>query len=96
MSILAFIEVRGRASAQAMRVGNCSTGHICLDLMLQAASARTGNPDLSVLATSVQLDAFTKVKENIDTMVAQKSLVIHHSRYTEKPQKNELAEKVVA
>ena len=40
MRILAFIEARGRASAQAMRVGNCSAGHIWLDLMLQAASAR--------------------------------------------------------
>jgi len=38
--------------------------------VLQAASARTGNPDLSVLATSVQLDAFTKVKQLIDEMIS--------------------------
>merc|ERR1719310_1958490 len=36
--------------------------------VLLAASAKTGNPDLSVLATSVQLDAFTKVKQLIDEM----------------------------
>jgi hypothetical protein len=38
--------------------------------VLQAASAKTHNPDLSVLATSVQLDAFTKVKKLIDEMIA--------------------------
>merc|ERR1719265_1820886 len=38
----------------------------------QAAAVlrRTGSPDLAMLATSVELDAFTKVKAMIDKMVA--------------------------
>lgn len=39
--------------------------------VLQAASAKMHNPDLSVLATSVQLDAFTKVKQLIDEMISR-------------------------
>lgn len=43
------------------------------DLRLRAAAAlrRTGNADLAALAQAVQLDAFTKVKAAIDTMVAE-------------------------
>jgi septal ring factor EnvC (AmiA/AmiB activator) len=37
---------------------------------LRKAAIKTGNPDLSVLATSVELDAFTKVKKAIDDMIA--------------------------
>jgi hypothetical protein len=37
---------------------------------LREAAARTKNPELSVLATSVELDAFTKVKKAIDDMIA--------------------------
>jgi hypothetical protein len=39
--------------------------------VLSAVAAKTGNPKMSMLANSVQLDAFTKVKEAIDKMVAQ-------------------------
>merc|ERR1719401_1269828 len=37
---------------------------------LRAAAAKTNSPELSVLATSVELDAFTKVKAAIDDMIA--------------------------
>jgi len=37
---------------------------------LRTAAAKTGNPDLSMMASSVELDAFTKVKKMIDDMVA--------------------------
>jgi uncharacterized coiled-coil protein SlyX len=37
---------------------------------LRAAAAKTRDPVLSVLATSVELDAFTKVKKAIDDMIA--------------------------
>jgi hypothetical protein len=39
--------------------------------VLMVAGAKSGNPDFSVLATSVQLDAFTKVKELIDEMISK-------------------------
>lgn len=39
--------------------------------ILRHAAAATRNPELSALATSVELDAFTKVKKAIDDMVAQ-------------------------
>merc|ERR1719456_1976044 len=38
--------------------------------LLRNAAEKTGNPELSVLATSVELDAFTKVKAMIDEMIA--------------------------
>merc|ERR1719201_2899788 len=38
------------------------------------AGAKSGNPDFSVLATSVQLDAFTKVKELIEEMISKLKL----------------------
>lgn len=37
---------------------------------LRLAAAKTGSPQLSVLASSVELDAFTKVKKMIDEMIA--------------------------
>merc|ERR1719161_1009781 len=37
---------------------------------LRAVAKKMGNPELSVLATSVELDAFTKVKKAIDDMIA--------------------------
>jgi len=37
---------------------------------LRVAASKTGNPQLSVLASSVELDAFTKVKKMIDDMIA--------------------------
>jgi len=39
--------------------------------LLKQAALKTGNPELSMLASTVQLDAFTKVKKAIDDMVAQ-------------------------
>jgi len=36
---------------------------------LRTASAKLGNPELSMVASSVELDAFTKVKKMIDDMV---------------------------
>jgi len=42
--------------------------------VLLGAAARSGNPDFSVLATSVQLDAFTKVKELIEEMISKLKL----------------------
>jgi hypothetical protein len=38
--------------------------------MLRNVAKKTGNPELSVLASSVELDAFTKVKAAIDEMIA--------------------------
>jgi len=38
---------------------------------LMKAAVKAGSPELSMLASSVQLDAFTKVKKAIDGMVAQ-------------------------
>jgi len=38
---------------------------------LQASAARLGVPELALLATRAQLDAFTRVKEDIDKMVAE-------------------------
>merc|ERR1719240_959166 len=38
--------------------------------LLRAAAQKHGDPMLSMLATSVQLDAFTKVKKAIDDMIA--------------------------
>lgn len=38
---------------------------------LKKAALKTGNPELAMLASSVQLDAFTKVKAAIDNMIAQ-------------------------
>merc|ERR1719165_4125 len=38
---------------------------------LQRAAALSGSPQVSLLAASAQLDAFTKVKELIDKMVAE-------------------------
>mmetsp|Transcript_142231 Transcript_142231/g.247975 ORF Transcript_142231/g.247975 Transcript_142231/m.247975 type:complete len:741 (-) Transcript_142231:93-2315(-) len=42
--------------------------------VLRHAAAKGRNPELSIMATSVELDAFTKVKEAIDKMVAQLKL----------------------
>jgi len=39
--------------------------------ILRRAAAKMGSPSLSALATTVELDAFTKVKKAIDGMVAQ-------------------------
>jgi hypothetical protein len=39
--------------------------------LLRQAAARGHSPELSVLATSVELDAFTRVKKAIDDMIAQ-------------------------
>lgn len=38
--------------------------------VLRHAAAKSGSPELSALATSVELDAFTKVKKAIDGMIA--------------------------
>jgi chromosome segregation ATPase len=38
---------------------------------LKKAALKTGNPELAMLASSVQLDAFTKVKAAIDNMISQ-------------------------
>jgi len=38
--------------------------------ILRSVAKKTGNPQLSVLATSVELDAFTEVKKMIDEMIA--------------------------
>lgn len=38
---------------------------------LKKAALNTGNPELAMLASSVQLDAFTKVKKAIDDMIEQ-------------------------
>jgi chromosome segregation ATPase len=38
---------------------------------LKSAALKTGSPELAMLASSVQLDAFTKVKKAIDDMIAQ-------------------------
>jgi len=38
--------------------------------VLRNAAKKTGNPELSILATSVELDAFTKVKAMIDELIA--------------------------
>jgi chaperonin cofactor prefoldin len=38
--------------------------------ILRTTALKTHNPELSMLATSVELDAFTKVKEMIDQMIA--------------------------
>jgi len=38
--------------------------------VLRNVAKKTGNPEMSVLATSVELDAFTKVKAMIDEMIA--------------------------
>merc|ERR1719375_2947254 len=40
-------------------------------LALQRAASLTGSPQIALLAASAQLDAFTKVKELIDKMVAE-------------------------
>merc|ERR1719456_437045 len=37
--------------------------------VLKRVAKKTGNPELSLVATSVELDAFTKVKAMIDKMV---------------------------
>jgi outer membrane murein-binding lipoprotein Lpp len=37
--------------------------------VLRSAAAKTGNPELMALATSVELDAFTRVKKAIDDMI---------------------------
>merc|ERR1719265_2391786 len=37
--------------------------------LLRSVAAKTGNPELVALATSVELDAFTKVKKAIDDMI---------------------------
>merc|ERR550537_1119829 len=37
---------------------------------LRAVARKTGNPQMSMLATAVELDAFTKVKKMIDEMIA--------------------------
>merc|ERR1719387_3268429 len=50
-------KVDGKRRAMAARV-------------LQNVAKKTGNPELSVLASSVELDAFTKVKAMIDEMIA--------------------------
>jgi hypothetical protein len=39
--------------------------------LLRGAAAKAGSPDLSILATSVELDTFTRVKKAIDDMIAQ-------------------------
>merc|ERR1719313_2684663 len=39
--------------------------------MLRNVAKKTGDPQLSVLATSVELDAFTKVKAMIDEMIVK-------------------------
>jgi len=41
--------------------------------VLRQAASRSANPGLALLATSVQLDAFTKVKAEIDKMVTELS-----------------------
>jgi len=41
--------------------------------VLHQATGRTGSPQLALIAASVQLDAFTKVKEEIDKMVTELS-----------------------
>eukprot|EP00747_Dinoflagellata_sp_TGD_P142083 gnl/TRDRNA2_/TRDRNA2_176204_c8_seq25.p1 gnl/TRDRNA2_/TRDRNA2_176204_c8~~gnl/TRDRNA2_/TRDRNA2_176204_c8_seq25.p1 ORF type:complete len:737 (+),score=272.87 gnl/TRDRNA2_/TRDRNA2_176204_c8_seq25:73-2283(+) len=38
--------------------------------ILRNAAAKAGNPEMAMLATSVELDAFTKVKKAIDDMIA--------------------------
>jgi len=39
--------------------------------LLRGVAAKVGSPELSILATNVELDAFTRVKKAIDDMVAQ-------------------------
>jgi len=39
--------------------------------VLRNAAKKTGNPELSILATSVELDAFTKIKAMIDELIAK-------------------------
>jgi hypothetical protein len=42
-----------------------------VSILLQKLASRTGAPQLALLAASVQLDAFTKVKAEIDKMVVE-------------------------
>ncbi len=37
---------------------------------LKRVAAKTGSPELMMMATTVQLDAFTKVKKAIDNLIA--------------------------
>merc|ERR1719291_661022 len=49
-------------------VAESSNRHEVADLLRRVAK-KTGSPQLAVLATTVELDAFTKVKKAIDDMV---------------------------
>lgn len=45
--------------------------HVSAAQILQHAAAKTHNPQLSILATRVELDAFTRVKQIMDDMVVK-------------------------
>jgi cytochrome c556 len=62
---------------------------------LRDAAAKTGSPQLSILATSVELDAFTKIKKMIDDLIAelkvqQSDEVKHHDWCNDEFQENEM------
>lgn len=62
---VAFLQTSAVASsAQKERLNRVAS-------MLERFAAQTGSPALSLLATKAQLDAFVKVKEEIEKMVAQ-------------------------
>lgn len=59
------------SAASFFQLRQRSKGENALRLRAAAALRKTGNAQLAVLAQAVQLDAFTKVKAAIDTMVAE-------------------------
>jgi len=62
-SVNSFLQVSSQQQEQARRAQAAA--------VLQRAAGKTGQPKLALLAISAQLDAFTKVKVEIDKMVAQ-------------------------
>eukprot|EP00747_Dinoflagellata_sp_TGD_P157388 gnl/TRDRNA2_/TRDRNA2_177733_c0_seq3.p1 gnl/TRDRNA2_/TRDRNA2_177733_c0~~gnl/TRDRNA2_/TRDRNA2_177733_c0_seq3.p1 ORF type:complete len:728 (+),score=247.82 gnl/TRDRNA2_/TRDRNA2_177733_c0_seq3:60-2243(+) len=63
--------------------------------LLRRAAAKTGSPELSMLATKVELDAFTKVKEEINKLIEnleqqQKDEVAKDDYCKDKIQENEM------
>jgi len=74
IEILTADEARDNMGATYSFLQTSSSAGRNLDLLRQRAAAvlrKSGNPELSVLATSVELDSFSRVKRAIDDMVAQ-------------------------
>merc|ERR1719446_2026526 len=86
-STLGFTQVRATKSSAARE-------HIVQ--ILRAAARKNGNAKLALLATSAQLDAFTKVKAAIDEMIAelkkQQEDEVQHKRWCQDELRKNVAE----